>query len=103
MLQGLIDSQYLSVVGAVFLLEQVQLLREECEGLPGTVDTLLQHGIHGGSEGICDECKWRGCVGVGHESGAWQTRLALFKGPVEIRRPGDWMTALDSRAGESIT
>jgi hypothetical protein len=30
------------------------------------------------------------------------THLALFKGPVEIRRPRDWMRALDSGTGESV-
>jgi hypothetical protein len=39
-------------------------LGEECQWLPGIVDTLLQHDTHGGSGGVCDECKWRGWVGV---------------------------------------
>jgi hypothetical protein len=64
MLHGLIDSQQFAIVGAVFLLGRVQLPGEEGEGLPGVVDTLLQHGTHGGSGAVCDECKWRGWVGV---------------------------------------
>jgi hypothetical protein len=44
MLHGLVDSQQLSIAGAVFLLCWVELLGEECEGLPGVVNTLLQHG-----------------------------------------------------------
>jgi hypothetical protein len=50
------------------LLCRVELLGEG-EGLPGVVDTLLQHGAHGGSVGVCDECKRRGWVGVCQESG----------------------------------
>jgi hypothetical protein len=41
-----------------------ELLEEEGEGLPDVVDSLLQHGTHGGSGGFCDECKRRGGVGV---------------------------------------
>jgi hypothetical protein len=44
MLQGLVDSQQLSIVGTVFLLGRLELLGKECEGLPGVIDTLLQHG-----------------------------------------------------------
>jgi hypothetical protein len=33
---------------------------------------------------------------------ARQARLALFKGPVKIRRQGDGMRTLDSGAGESV-
>jgi hypothetical protein len=40
MLHGLIDSQHLSIVGAVFLLGPVELLGEG-EGLPVIVDMLL--------------------------------------------------------------
>jgi hypothetical protein len=61
-LHGLVDSQQLSIVVAVFLLGWVQLLGEEGEGLPGIVDTLLQHGTHGESGCVCDECKWHGSV-----------------------------------------
>jgi hypothetical protein len=31
---GLVDSQWLSIVGAIFLLDQVQLIGEESKGLP---------------------------------------------------------------------
>jgi hypothetical protein len=41
MVDGLVDSQKLSIVCAVFLLGRVQLLGEECESLPGVVDVLL--------------------------------------------------------------
>jgi hypothetical protein len=57
MLHGLVDSQLLSILGAVFLLCRVELLGEECQWLPGVVDALLQHGTHG-------ECKLRGWLGV---------------------------------------
>jgi hypothetical protein len=58
MLHGLVDSEQLPILGAAFLLCQVELLGEECEGMPGVVDKLLQYGTHGGSGGVCDECKW---------------------------------------------
>jgi hypothetical protein len=45
------------------LLGSVQFPREEGEGLPSVTDTLLQHGTHGGSGGVRDECKWRRWVG----------------------------------------
>jgi hypothetical protein len=57
MLHGLVDSQYLPIVGAAFLLCRVELLGEECQWLLAVVDTLLQHGNHGGNGGACDECK----------------------------------------------
>jgi hypothetical protein len=47
----------------IFLLSRVEL-GEESEGLPGVLDALLQHGTQGGLGGICDECRWRGCIGV---------------------------------------
>jgi hypothetical protein len=48
MLYGLVDGQQLAVVSAVFLLGRVEFLGEEEEGLPGVLDALLQHSIHGG-------------------------------------------------------
>jgi hypothetical protein len=51
------------------LLGRVELLGEEGEGLPGVVDTLLQYDTHGGSGGVCDECKRRRWVGVCQEIG----------------------------------
>jgi hypothetical protein len=60
MLHGLVDSQQLSIVGAVYLLGSDELLGKECERLPGDADTLLQYDTHGGSGGVCDECKWCG-------------------------------------------
>jgi hypothetical protein len=57
MLHGLIDGEQLSIVGALFLLGRVELLGEECEGLPGVVDNLLPHGTLFGRGGVCDECK----------------------------------------------
>jgi hypothetical protein len=47
---------------------------------------LLQRGDHGRSGGVSHECK---CVGLRKYSDGWQNSLELFKGPVEIRRPGD--------------
>jgi hypothetical protein len=61
MLYGLIDGQKLAVIYAVYLLDQVEFLGEEGEGLSGVLDALLQHGTHGG---ICDECKWWDWIGV---------------------------------------
>jgi hypothetical protein len=61
MLHGLVGSQQLLIIVTVFLLGQVQFLGEG-EELPGVADTLLQHGTHGGSGGVCDE--WCGWVGV---------------------------------------
>jgi hypothetical protein len=52
-LHDLIDSQQLSIVGAVFLLGRVELLGELCVGLLSVVDTLLQQGTHGGSGSGC--------------------------------------------------
>jgi hypothetical protein len=101
MLHGLVHSQQFAVVRAVLLLGWVQLPVEEGEGLPGVVDALLQHSTHGGSGGVRDQCERRGRDRVCQESGPRQTRLALFEGPVEIRRPGDWMRAFHSGAGES--
>jgi hypothetical protein len=46
MLHGLIDSQQLPIVGAVFLLCRVEFLGEECQCLSGVVDTFLQHDTH---------------------------------------------------------
>jgi hypothetical protein len=82
MLHGLVDSRQLYIVGAVFLLCWIELL-QEYQGLLGVLDTLLQHGTHSGSGGVCDECKWR-----------VTNRLALFKGRVEIWRQGDCIIAL---------
>jgi hypothetical protein len=64
MLYGLLVGQQLAVVCVVFLLGPVEYLGEEGEGLPGVLDALLQHGTHGGRAGVCDECKWRGWIGV---------------------------------------
>jgi hypothetical protein len=63
-LHGLVYRQELSIIGTVSLMARDELLRDECKGLPGVVNTLLQHGIHGGIGGVCDESKWRGWVGV---------------------------------------
>jgi hypothetical protein len=45
-------------------LVRMELFREEGEWLPGVLDVLLKHDTHCGREGICDECKWRGWIGV---------------------------------------
>jgi hypothetical protein len=70
MLHGLVYSQYLWIGVGVFLLGQVKVLAQERKGLSGVVDTLLQHGTQCGRAAVCDECKWRGSVGVHQESGA---------------------------------
>jgi hypothetical protein len=80
----------------MILLGWVKLLGEEFKGLPGVVDTMLQHGTHGGSGSACDEAG-SGCA----NSGACQTRLPPFKGPVEIRRPSDWMNLGQERVSGS--
>jgi hypothetical protein len=54
MFHGLVDSQQFSIVGTVFLLCRVELLGEQGEGLPGIVNPLLQHSIHGRSGGARD-------------------------------------------------
>jgi hypothetical protein len=64
MLYCLVDGQQLGVLCAVFLAGRVELLGKESEGLPGVLDALLQYGTHGGRGGVCDECKWRGSVGM---------------------------------------
>jgi hypothetical protein len=64
LLHGLVDSQLLPIVSAVFLLCRVELLGEECQWLRGVVDTMLQQGIYGASEGVCDKCKLRGWLRV---------------------------------------
>jgi hypothetical protein len=66
MLHGLVNSQQLPIVGAVFLLCRVELLGEECQWLLGVVDTLLQNVTDDGNGGVCDECKWRCWVGMCH-------------------------------------
>jgi hypothetical protein len=86
MLHGLVDSQF-EVGSAVFLLCWIELLGKVGEGLPGVVDTWLQHRTHG------EVCQW---------CGARQTRLALIESPVEFRRPGDGMRTLGSGAGENV-
>jgi hypothetical protein len=105
MFHALIDSQQVVIVGAVFLLGWVTILGEECKGLPGVVATLLQHNTQCGSAAICDDCKWCGLRQVVlDECSAWQTRLALFKGPVGMEGgPSDWMTALVSGALSSLS
>jgi hypothetical protein len=57
------------------LLGCVQLPGEEGKGLPSVVDSLLQHGTHGGCGGVRDECKWR--VWVGCDSSMACDKLAL--------------------------
>jgi hypothetical protein len=64
MFHGLVDSQQFAIECAVFLLGCVLLPGQEGEGLPSVVDSLLQHGTHGGSGGVCDECKRRRWVGM---------------------------------------
>jgi hypothetical protein len=49
---GLVDCQALPVVGAVFLLCQVEFPGEEGEGLPDTLQSLLDDGTHGGGRSV---------------------------------------------------
>jgi hypothetical protein len=63
MLYDLVDDQVLAIVGAVLLLGRVEFFGEG-EGLPGFLEALLEHGTHGGRGKICDECNWRGWIGV---------------------------------------
>jgi hypothetical protein len=60
----MLHGQKLPIVGAVCFLCRVELLGEECQWLSGVVNTLLQHGTHGGSRGVCDECKLSGWLAV---------------------------------------
>jgi hypothetical protein len=62
MLHGVVDSQKISMLGAVFLLCRVELLG-----------------------GVCDECKWRGWVGCA--SRLARDRLALHS-PKALWRSG---------------
>jgi hypothetical protein len=97
-LHGFVDGQQLAVVRAVFLLGRVEFLGEECGGLPGVPDPLLQHGTHGGGGGVGDEGKWRQWVRVCQECGARQTPLALFEGLEEFWCPSDGVGAFDPGA-----
>jgi hypothetical protein len=54
MFYGLVYGQQLEVVSAVFLLDRVEFLEEESEGLPGSFDTLLKYGIHGRRGDVSD-------------------------------------------------
>jgi hypothetical protein len=56
MLHGLVDSQQLSIVGALFLLGWVQLPGEEGEGAARRCRHVAA-APHGGSGGVCDDCK----------------------------------------------
>jgi hypothetical protein len=60
LLYGFINGHQFEIVCAVFLLDRIEFLGGEGEGLPGVLDPLLQHSAHGGRGGFYDECKWRG-------------------------------------------
>jgi hypothetical protein len=61
--------------GCALLPRNIIFLRPEPDAL-GTLKEIIHR--------VCNERKWHGWVGVHQESGAWQTRLVFFKGPVEI-------------------
>jgi hypothetical protein len=54
----------LSIIRTVFLPDLAEFLGDG-GGLYGVVDMMLQHGTHGGSGSVSDECKWCGWVGAG--------------------------------------